>query len=80
MSAAISILLVDDDCHLVESMADSDTPLSSGFNSIQFDGRQGTARRIRFDLVITDLRLGNEDGFDQISTSDKGTNIPLCWS
>jgi len=67
MSAAISILLVDDDCHLVESMADwlrqSMHQVSTA--SSLMDAKEQLVES-DFDLVITDLRLGNEDGFDLI--------------
>lgn len=65
MTSKASILLVDDDLHLAESMADwlcemgYETETASGLHS----ARQAMQGR-RFDLLITDLRLGADDGFD----------------
>ncbi|MFK8110965.1 MAG: sigma-54-dependent transcriptional regulator [Rubripirellula sp.] len=68
MTDSVSILLVDDDSHLAESMADwlrecSHTVVTAQ-NLFQADE---CLSKDRFDLVITDLRLGDEDGFGLIS-------------
>lgn len=67
MTRSASILLVDDDRYLADSMADWLRELSHdvvAVATIAEAKRHLTARR--FDLVMTDLRLGNEDGFDLI--------------
>ncbi|MDA8697901.1 sigma-54 dependent transcriptional regulator [Rhodopirellula sp.] len=67
MSSAISILLVDDDCHLSESMADwlRDCSHYVSTASCLREAKELLLQN-KFELVITDLRLGNEDGFDLI--------------
>ncbi|KAA1259252.1 Transcriptional regulatory protein ZraR [Rubripirellula obstinata] len=68
MTPKASILLVDDDRHLAESMADWLTEM--GYQ-VTFAGTIDEAKarlaKATFDLLMTDLRLGNEDGFDLIS-------------
>jgi DNA-binding NtrC family response regulator len=68
MTSNASILLVDDDRHLAESMADW---LSEMGYQIALAGSISEAKiqlsKATFDLLMTDLRLGNEDGFDLIS-------------
>lgn len=67
MTRSASILLVDDDRYLADSMADWLRELSHDVvaaATIAEAKRHLTSRR--FDLVMTDLRLGNEDGFDLI--------------
>jgi len=72
MTASTSILLVDDDRHLVESMADWLRDMSF---QVTVAGSLGAAQkelqRGVFDLVLTDLRLGDEDGFDLIDFTKK---------
>ena len=67
MTESASILLVDDDWHLVQSMAQWLRELS---HQVEVADSLSAARQklqeSSFDLVITDLRLGNEDGFDLI--------------
>ena len=67
MTLSASILLVDDDRHLAESMAEW---LREQSHEVDCAATLGDAkarlRSRRFDLVITDLRLGHEDGFDLI--------------
>lgn len=67
MSSAASVLLVDDDQHLVESMAQWLRELSY---EVATSGTLAEAKKQlgsrAFDLVITDLRLGPDDGFDLI--------------
>lgn len=69
MAKATSILLVDDDHHLVSSLAQwlreegFDTETASDLGSAQARLDAG-----RFDLVIADLCIGGEDGFDLIKT------------
>lgn len=79
MSQSASILLVDDDWHLVQSMAEWLRELSHDVEVADSvgSGKQKQSER-EFDLVITDLRLGNEDGFDLIHHSVKhhpGTTV-----
>ena len=67
MSSAASILLVDDDRHLAESMAQWLRELSHEVETIEtLDQAKQRVSRRAFDLVITDLRLGADDGFDLI--------------
>lgn len=68
MKPKASILLVDDDRHLAESMADWLSEM--GYQVVVASTlAEANARlsKVTFDLVMTDLRLGNEDGFDLIS-------------
>ncbi len=68
MTPTASILLVDDDRHLAESMAQWLCELSHDVETAQTiaEAKDQLSRR-HFDLVIADLRLGDEDGFDLIS-------------
>lgn len=67
MSSAISILLVDDDFHLAESLANWLRECSHQVSTAAcLMGAKEQLVQHTFDLVITDLRLGNEDGFDLI--------------
>lgn len=68
MSESASILLVDDDRHLAESMAQWLREMSHQVETADTlaAAEQQLAER-SFDLVIADLRLGQEDGFDLIS-------------
>lgn len=72
MPSPTSILLVDDDHHLADSMA---RWLSESGYEVEKAGTIATAKscleRRHFELVITDLRLGNEDGFDLITHIDR---------
>lgn len=67
MTRSASILLVDDDRYLADSMADWLRELSHDVIAVATitDAKRHLASR-RFDLVMTDLRLGGEDGFDLI--------------
>lgn len=72
MTSSASILLVDDDRHLAESMADwlrGMSYLTETADSL--DAAKSRLGEQAFDLVITDLRLGNDDGFDLISYTRK---------
>lgn len=67
MSESASILLVDDDQQLVESMAE--WLGSIGFETAVAATKAEAEKKVRnqaFDIVITDLRLGSEDGFEVI--------------
>ena len=72
MSTAASILLVDDDRHLVDSMADwlRDQAHDVATAASVSDAKRWMDQR-GFDLVITDLRLGEDDGFDLIGHTRK---------
>lgn len=65
MNSVTSILLVDDDRYLADSMA---SWLSEQSHSVQVAYCLSDARRMlqqqTYDLLITDLRVGEEDGFD----------------
>jgi DNA-binding NtrC family response regulator len=68
MTDAATILLVDDDLHLAESMAQWLRELSHTVSLA--DSIQGAKRLLQqsaFDLVITDLRLGDGDGMELIA-------------
>ncbi|MEM6980301.1 MAG: sigma-54 dependent transcriptional regulator, partial [Planctomycetota bacterium] len=67
MNAATSILLVDDDYQLVRSLAqwlqEEGFDVATAANVAEAIAKMGETPA---DLVITDLRLGDEDGFDII--------------
>ncbi len=68
MTLSASILLVDDDRHLAESMAQWLCELSHDVETAEtLAAAKDQLNRRHFDLVIADLRLGDEDGFDLIS-------------
>ena len=65
MNFKASILLVDDDHRLTESMADWLREM--GYDTDTAEDLDSASRAIRtreYDLLITDLRLGADDGFD----------------
>ncbi|MAI77328.1 MAG: sigma-54-dependent Fis family transcriptional regulator, partial [Deltaproteobacteria bacterium] len=75
MPDSASILLVDDDQHLVESMAQWLREMSHEVRTASTLGQAKTAlQKQSFDLVITDLRLEAEDGFELISYTSE--NFP----
>ncbi|WP_390622146.1 sigma-54-dependent transcriptional regulator [Roseiconus lacunae] len=64
MTQSASILLVDDDWHLVQSMADWLRQLGHSVDVADcVDGAKASLQQRRYDLMITDLRLREEDGF-----------------
>ena len=68
MPDSASILLVDDDRHLVESMAHWLRETSHEVETAAtLDQAKAALRQGQFDLVITDLRLEAEDGFELIA-------------
>lgn len=68
MPAPTSILLVDDDRHLIESMAHWLRDMSHEVETAAtLDQAKAALRRGKFDLVITDLHLEAEDGFELIA-------------
>ncbi len=68
MSTAISILLVDDDQHLADSMAGWLTEQSHQVDTAStLTAAKRRLQQTEYDLLITDLRLGNDDGFDLIA-------------
>jgi len=72
MPASASILLVDDDRHLVESMAQWLREMSHDVETAATLGQaKAELGRSSFDLVITDLRLDAEDGFELIAYTRK---------
>ncbi len=72
MSVSASILLVDDDRHLAESMAQWLRELSNEVDTAETiaEAKQHLNRR-SYDLVIADLHLGADDGFDLIGYTRK---------
>ena len=72
MSLSASILLVDDDRQLADSMAQWLREMSHEVATAStLTEAQGHLGRTEFDLVITDLRLGSDDGFDLIQWAKK---------
>ena len=72
MTSCASILLVDDDRHLAESMAMWLRELSHEVETAEdIASAKAQLGRRQYDLMITDLRLGNEDGFELISYAKK---------
>ena len=72
MTTSKSILLVDDDRHLAESMASWLT--DQGYTvetSATLTAARQNLKQSSYDLLITDLRLGTEDGFELISHTRK---------
>ncbi|TWT49147.1 Transcriptional regulatory protein ZraR [Rubripirellula amarantea] len=68
MTTKATILLVDDDQHLAESMADWLREMSYGVVvAMTIAEARSRLTKQPFDLVLTDLRLGTEDGFDLIA-------------
>jgi len=60
-----SLLLVDDDRHVLDSMAD--WLREQGYEVAESSGREDALRQVdsrRFDLVLADIRLQDGDGFD----------------
>ncbi|MEM0926811.1 MAG: response regulator, partial [Planctomycetota bacterium] len=67
MKTDASILLVDDDWHLVQSMAEWLRELGHRVHVADcIGGAKASLEQHTFDLVITDLRLRDEDGFELI--------------
>ncbi len=67
MTCSASILLVDDDRHLADSMAQWLREFSYSVDTA--DTLQSAKTQLKatsYDLLITDLRLGDEDGFELI--------------
>jgi DNA-binding NtrC family response regulator len=72
MTASASILLVDDDHHLAESMAQWLREMSHEVETAAtLDQAKHQLKQQTFDLVIADLRLGDEDGFELIGYTRK---------
>ena len=72
MTSPASILLVDDDRHLADSMAQWLSEMSYQVSTADsLDSARNQLSSDSFDLVLTDLRLGAEDGFDLISYTRK---------
>ncbi len=72
MTVCPSILLVDDDRHLADSMAAWLRELSYTVDVAHtIDAGKTALRNGEYDLLLTDLRLGEEDGFDLITHSRK---------
>ena len=68
LSPKANLLLVDDDQHLAESMADWLREMSYAVVSAASVGEARSKLASQtFDLVLTDLRLGREDGFELIA-------------
>jgi DNA-binding NtrC family response regulator len=63
-----TILLVDDDRQVLASMADwlRDQGYSTDTASTLSEATAAVSRKT-FDLVLADIRLGNEDGFDLLA-------------
>jgi DNA-binding NtrC family response regulator len=74
-----SILLVDDDLHLLDSMAD--WLMSKGY-AITTAGSCQEALAVleerAFDCVLTDINLGDGDGFDILKRCQRDPDAPAC--
>jgi len=72
MITAKSILLVDDDQYLTDSMASWLAELSYKVDTATtLKAARQKLQQSPYELLITDLRLGNEDGFDLIGHARK---------
>ena len=74
-----TILLVDDDRYLAESMA---LWLSEQGYSVETAGSLAAARphsSQSFDMLITDLRLDDGDGFDLIAETKRSRPAARSW-
>ncbi len=72
MIQSATILLVDDDQHLVESMAAWLREMSYQVaTALTIASAKEQLKKRPFDLVMTDLNLGREDGFDLIGFTRK---------
>ncbi|MGB7342709.1 MAG: sigma-54 dependent transcriptional regulator [Pirellulaceae bacterium] len=72
MSSSAAILLVDDDRHLAESMAMWLRGLGHNVRTAEtLAAANASLKDHTFDLMITDLRLGPDDGFDLIAHCKK---------
>lgn len=72
MPTPVSILLVDDDQHLAQSMAE--WLREQGFDVGTAGGIEDAKRQLRrrpFDVLLTDWRLGGDDGLDLVRESCK---------
>lgn len=69
---AHSLLLVDDDRHVLHSMGEWLESLGYRVTMCdQFDSAAATIENARFDLMLIDVRLGNRDGFDLLKLARK---------
>lgn len=72
MLSTISLLLVDDDHHLVQSMAEWLIDQGHQVATAEtLDSARNQLSKQPFDVVLTDLRLGDDDGLDLISATQK---------
>ena len=64
-----TLLLVDDDRHLLASMADwlRRTGLRHRYGGQPGRGCMGAVERKSYELVLVDIRLGDGDGFDLLT-------------
>ena len=70
MNFKASILLVDDDLHLTESMADWLHEMGYATDTaVDYRSAAAALKAGTYDLLITDLRLGADDGFDVLKHS-----------
>ena len=63
-----SLLLVDDDRHVLDSMAD--WLREQGYEVVESQGRDDAIRQVdqrTFDLVLADIRLQDGDGFEVLA-------------
>ncbi len=80
MNAPKKILLVDDDRHLVMSMAEWLVQQGHQVETQHtFAAAQKSLAARPFDLLITDLRLGDDDGFDLIAATKNQSLIHRFW-
>ncbi|MEQ1903732.1 MAG: sigma-54 dependent transcriptional regulator [Pirellulaceae bacterium] len=70
-----SLLLVDDDRNLVQSMAEwlGDQGFET-FTATNIAAAEKILAREKIDVALVDIRLGNEDGFDLLNSCRKGNS------
>ncbi len=72
MPQSVSILLVDDDLHLATSMTEWLRELGHQVDmETTKSGAIAKVKQTAYQLVLTDLRLGDDDGFDLIALTKK---------
>ena len=74
-----TILLVDDDRHLLASMADWLRELGYQVDTANsYATAVAALDRRSYDLVLADIRLGDGDGFDVLAHARTNPEAPRC--
>lgn len=81
-SRSISILIVDDEEHLVELLARKIKFLNHRVAGTARDGKEAVelARKLRPDLIIMDIGLPVMDGIDAARAIQQNQNVPIVIS